>query len=59
MIIGPYTVNQLCWCVIHMLHSNLDNLNPFEIAMGRKAVLAPRFEYKPSVPITGTHAKST
>ena len=26
--------------------------------MGRKAVLAPRFEYKPSVPITGTHAKA-
>ena len=38
--------------------SNLDNLSPFEIAMGRKAVLAPRFEYKPSVPITGTHAKA-
>ena len=38
---------------------NLDNLSPFEVAMGRKAVLAPRFEYKPSVPITGTHAKST
>ena len=37
---------------------NLDNLSPFEIAMGRKAVLAPRFEYKPSVPITGTHAKA-
>ena len=26
--------------------------------MGRKAVLAPRFEYKPSVPITGNHAKA-
>ena len=37
---------------------NLDNLSPFEIAMGRKAVLAPRFEYKLSVPITGTHAKA-
>ena len=37
---------------------NLDNLNPFEIAMGRKAVLAPRFEYKLSVPITVTHAKA-
>ena len=37
---------------------NLDNLSPFEIAMGRKAVLAPRFEYKPSVPITVTHAKA-
>ena len=37
---------------------NLDNLSPFEIAMGRRAVLAARFEYKPSVPITGTHAKA-
>ena len=37
---------------------NPDNLSPFKIAMGRKAVLAPRFEYKPSVPITGTHAKA-
>ena len=37
---------------------NLDNLIPFEVAMGRKAVLAPRFEYKPSVPIIGTHAKA-
>ena len=36
---------------------NLDNLSPFEVAMSRKAVLAPSFEYNPSVPITGTHAK--
>ena len=26
---------------------NLDNLSPFEVAPGRKAVLAPRFEFKP------------
>ena len=26
---------------------NLDNLSPFEVALGRKAVLAPRFEFKP------------
>ena len=54
MIIGPYTVHQ------HNPYAtpNLDNLSPFEIAMDRKAVLAPRFEYKPSVPITGTHAKA-
>ena len=26
--------------------------------MGRKAVLAPRFECKPKTPITGTHAKA-
>ena len=37
---------------------NLDNLSPFEVAIGRKALLAPRFEYKPRVPITGTHAKA-
>ena len=38
--------------------SNLDNLSLFEVAIGRKAVLAPRFELKPKVPITGTHAKT-
>ena len=37
---------------------NLDNLSPFEIAMGRKATLAPKFEYKPRIPITGTHAEA-
>ena len=26
---------------------NLDNLSPFEVAIGRKALLAPRFEYNP------------
>ena len=37
---------------------NLDNLSPFEVALGRKAVLAPRFECKPNIPITGTHAEA-
>ena len=37
---------------------NLDNLSPFEVAIGRKAVLAPRFEFKSKVPITDTHAKT-
>ena len=37
---------------------NLDNLSPFEVPIGRKAVLAPRFECKPDTPITGTHAKA-
>ena len=37
---------------------NLDNLSPFEIAIGRKATLAPKFEYKCRVPITGTHAEA-
>ena len=30
----------------------------FEVAISRKAVLAPRFEYKPRIPFTGTHAKA-
>ena len=37
---------------------NLDHLSPFEVAIGRTAVLALRFEFKPKVPITGTHAKA-
>ena len=37
---------------------NLDNLSPFEIAIGRKATLAPKFEYKPRIPITGTHTEA-
>ena len=37
---------------------NLDNLSPFEVALGRKAVLAPKFESKPNIPSTGTHAEA-
>ena len=37
---------------------NLDNLSPFEVALGRKAVLAPKFETKPNIPSTGTHAEA-
>ena len=37
---------------------NLDNLSPFEIAIGRKATLAPKFEHKPRIPITGTHKEA-
>ena len=29
---------------------NLDNLSPFEVTMGTKVVLAPRFECKPNIP---------
>ena len=36
---------------------NLDHLSPFEVAIGRKAILAPKFEYKPKIPITGTHVQ--
>ena len=35
---------------------NLDSLSPFEVAKGRKAVLAARFENKPRILITETHA---
>ena len=37
---------------------NLVNLSPFEVAIGRKALLAPRFEYKPRITISGTHAQA-
>ena len=37
---------------------NLDNLSPFDVAISRKALLAPRFEYKPRIPITGTDAQA-
>ena len=37
---------------------NLDNLSPFEVSFDRKAVLAPRFEFKPSNPVTGNHAQA-
>ena len=37
---------------------NLDHLSPFEVAIGRKAILAPKFEYKPKIPITGTYGKA-
>ena len=37
---------------------NLVNLSPFEVAIGRKAVLAPRFEFKPRTLITGNHAEA-
>ena len=28
------------------------------LAIGRKATLAPKFEYKPRIPITGTHTEA-
>ena len=37
---------------------NLDNLSPFEVTLGRKAVLAPRFDFKPKAPSTGNHAEA-
>ena len=37
---------------------NLDHSSPFEVAIERKAILAPKFEYKPPIPITGTHVQA-
>ena len=37
---------------------NIDNLSHFEVALGRKAVLSPRFEFKPKAPVTGNHAEA-
>ena len=37
---------------------NLDNLSPFELALGRKPILVPRLENTPHVPVTGTFAKA-
>ena len=37
---------------------NLDSLSLFEVAIGRKAVLASRFGNKPRIPVTETHAKA-
>ena len=52
------------YCKPAMLYSNsyatlnLDNLSPFEIAIGGKAILAPKFEHKSRIPISGTHVRS-
>ena len=37
---------------------NLDNLSPFELALGRKPILVPRLENVPHIPVTGTFAKA-
>ena len=37
---------------------NLDNLSPFELALGRKPILLPRLENTPHIPVTGTFAKA-
>ena len=37
---------------------NLDNLSPFELALGRKPILVPKLENAPHIPITGTFAKA-
>ena len=37
---------------------NLNNLSPFELALGRKPILVPKLENTPHIPITGTFAKA-
>ena len=56
MRIGQCIVNQLVYN--SYATPNLDHLSPFEVAIGRKAILAPKFEYKPNIPITGTHVQA-
>ena len=36
----------------------LDNLYPFELALGRKPILVPRLENTPHIPVTGTFVKA-
>ena len=37
---------------------NLADISPFELVFGRKANICPEFEFKPQVPITGTHKQA-
>ena len=37
---------------------NLADFSPFELVFGRKANICPDFEFKPQVPITGTHKQA-
>ena len=37
---------------------NLADISPFELVFGRKANICPEFEFKPPVPITGTHKQA-
>ena len=36
---------------------NLDNMSPFELALGKKPILVPRLECTPHIPVTGTSQK--
>ena len=38
---------------------NLADISPFELVFGRKPNICPEFEFKPQVPITGTHKQAT
>ena len=37
---------------------NLDNVSPFELALGRKPILVSKLECTPHIPVTGTFAKA-
>ena len=37
---------------------NLADISPFELVFGRKANICPEFEFKPQVPVTGTHKQA-
>ena len=37
---------------------NLADISPFELVFGRKANICPEFEFKPHIPITGTHKQA-
>ena len=37
---------------------NLDNMSPFELALGRKPILVPKLECTPHISVTGTFAKA-
>ena len=58
MKIGPCIVEPAMLVYNSYATPNLDHLSPFEVAIGRKAILAPKFEYKPIIPITGTHVQA-
>ena len=50
---------QTCNVILQFLcYPQSGQLSPFEIAIGRKATLAPKFDYKPRIPITGTHTEA-
>ena len=36
---------------------NLDNMSPFELALGRKTILVPKLECTLHIPVTDTFAK--
>ena len=58
MKIGPCIVKPAMLAYNSYATPNLDHLSPFKVGIGRKAILALKFEYKPTIPITGTHVQA-